>query len=85
MMAINGRIKRDGDMVHLVAQQLFDLSTDLSSIAEREGALRPPAGRGDEFAHGSPESPDSRERPAPGLRARAGSSYRYKIKSRNFQ
>lgn len=29
MMAINGRIKREGEVVHLVAQQLFDLSGDL--------------------------------------------------------
>ncbi len=26
MMAINGKIQREGDVVHLVAQQLFDLS-----------------------------------------------------------
>ncbi|OWV98005.1 hypothetical protein ATY79_21900 [Rhizobium sp. R693] len=28
MMAINGRIQREGEVVHLVAQQLFDLSGD---------------------------------------------------------
>lgn len=28
MMAINGKIQREGDVVHLVAQQLFDLSGD---------------------------------------------------------
>jgi error-prone DNA polymerase len=26
MMAINGRIQREGEVVHLIAQQLFDLS-----------------------------------------------------------
>lgn len=90
MMAINGRIQREGDVIHLVAQQLFDLSADLSSLAERDEAFRPPTGRGDEFAHGSPGSPDSRERPAPGLRA--GDMFvpdlhidTLKIKSRNFQ
>ncbi|MEX2742072.1 error-prone DNA polymerase [Rhizobium mongolense] len=90
MMAINGRIQREGDVVHLVAQQLFDLSADLSNLAERDGAFRPPTGRGDEFAHGSPGSPDSRERPAPGLRARDMfvpdlHIDTLKIKSRNFQ
>jgi error-prone DNA polymerase len=26
MLAINGKIQREGDVVHLVAQRLFDLS-----------------------------------------------------------
>ncbi len=89
MMAINGRIQREGEVVHLVAQQLFDLSADLSSLAERDGGFRPPTGRGDEFAHGSPGSPDPRERPMPGVRARDMFTpdlhiVTLKIKSRNF-
>ncbi len=89
MMAINGRIQREGDVVHLVAQQLFDLSADLSCLSERDGEFRPPTGRGDEFAHGSPGSPDSRERLAPGLRPRDMfvpdlHIDTLKIKSRNF-
>ncbi len=89
MMAINGRIQREGEVVHLVAQQLFDLSADLSSLAERDGGFRLPAGRGDEFAHGSPASPDPRERPIPGVRARDMFTPdlhidTLKIKSRNF-
>ncbi len=70
MMAINGRIQREGDVVHLVAQQLFDLSGDLSGLADRDTDFRPPTGRGDEFAHGSPGSPDSRDRPRPVPEAR---------------
>ncbi|MBX5227554.1 error-prone DNA polymerase [Rhizobium sp. NLR9b] len=90
MMAINGRIQREGDVVHLVAQQLFDLSADLSSLAERDGAFRPPTGRGDEFAHGSPGIPDSRGPPVPGVRPRDLfvpdlHIDTLKIKSRNFQ
>ncbi|GGE07864.1 error-prone DNA polymerase [Rhizobium anhuiense] len=65
MMAINGRIQREGDVVHLVAQQLFDLSGDLSGLADRDSEFKLPTGRGDEFAHGSPGSPDSRDRPKP--------------------
>jgi error-prone DNA polymerase len=61
MMAINGRIQREGDVVHLVAQPLFDLSSDLSGLAGRDEAFRPPRGRGDEFAHGSAGSPDRRD------------------------
>lgn len=77
-------------MVHLVAQQLFDLSADLSSLAERDGAFRPPTGRGDEFAHGSPGSADSRGKAPPGVRARDIlvpdlHIATLKIKSRNLQ
>ena len=64
MIAINGRIQREGDVVHLVAQQLFDLSGDLSGLADRDTNFRLPTGRGDEFAHGSPGSPNSRDRVA---------------------
>lgn len=65
MMAINGRIQREGDVVHLVAQQLLDLSGDLSGLADREMEFRLPSGRGDEFAHGSAGSGDSRDRAPP--------------------
>ncbi|WP_426233434.1 hypothetical protein [Pararhizobium sp. DWP3-4] len=58
-------------------------------IGERE-IFRVPTGRGDEFAHGSPGSPDSRERPTMGVKARE--IYipdlhidTVKVKSRNFQ
>ncbi|SCB58534.1 error-prone DNA polymerase, DnaE-like [Rhizobium aethiopicum] len=90
MMAINGRIQREGEVVHLVAQQLFDLSSNLSGLAERDRAFHLPTGRGDEFAHGSPGSPDSREKVPPGVRARDMfvpdlHIDTLKIKSRNFQ
>ncbi len=51
MMAVNGRIQQEGEVAHLVAQQLFDLISDLS---DRDEALRLPTGRGDEFAHVRP-------------------------------
>lgn len=68
MMAINGRIQREGDVVHLIAQQLFDLSVDLSSLSERGTEFRLPSGRGDEFSHGG--GPDPRDRQAPAVRPR---------------
>ncbi|TCU13883.1 error-prone DNA polymerase [Rhizobium laguerreae] len=88
MMAINGRIQREGDVVHLIAQQLFDLSGDLSALADRDGEFKLPAGRGDEFAHGAPGSQDSRVR-SPAVKPRE--IYvpdlhidQLKVKSRNF-
>lgn len=64
VMAINGRIRREGEVVHLVAQQLFDLSGDLVGLADRDTEFKLPSGRGDEFAHGG-GGPDSRDRPRP--------------------
>ncbi|MBY5532821.1 error-prone DNA polymerase [Rhizobium leguminosarum] len=64
MIAINGRIQREGDVVHLVSQQAFDLSEDLSGLADRDAEFQLPTGRGDEFAHGTPGAPDSRDRVA---------------------
>jgi error-prone DNA polymerase len=62
MMAVNGRIQREGEVVHLIAQQLFDLTSDLSGLADRDETFKLPTGRGDELAHGTPGSPDSRGR-----------------------
>jgi error-prone DNA polymerase len=60
MMAVNGRIQREGEVVHLVAQQIFDLSGDLSGLADRDIDFKLPTGRGDEFAHGTPGGADTR-------------------------
>ncbi|WP_421578204.1 error-prone DNA polymerase [Shinella sp. M31] len=88
MMAINGRIQREGEVVHLIAQQLFDLSGDLSSLSERDTDFRLPAGRGDEFAHGG--GPDPRDHQAPAVRPRDMFTPdlhidTLKVKARNFQ
>ncbi|WP_411906548.1 error-prone DNA polymerase [Rhizobium mayense] len=88
MMAINGRIQREGEVVHLVAQQLFDLTSDLSGLADRDEAFRLPTGRGDEFAHGAPGTLDSRERAVMKVREIYEPDRlieRLKVKSRNFQ
>jgi error-prone DNA polymerase len=66
------------------------LSADLLGLAERDEAFRPSTGRGDEFAHGTPGSPDSREKAPPGVRPRDMfvpdlHIDDLKIKSRNFQ
>jgi error-prone DNA polymerase len=89
MMAINGKIQREGGVVHLVAQRLFDLSQDLASLGEREGPFSLPHSRGDEFHHG-PSGPDPRDKPPPGVKPR--DIYvpdlhidTLKVKSRNFQ
>jgi error-prone DNA polymerase len=87
MMAINGRIPREGEVVHLVAQQLFDLPGDLSGLADRDTGFRLPAGRVGEFAHGG--GPDPRDKPKPVMKAKGmfDPDFRIetlKVRSRNF-
>ncbi|WP_296104786.1 error-prone DNA polymerase [uncultured Agrobacterium sp.] len=69
MIAVRGRVQREGEVVHLVAQRLTDLSAELASVGERGGAFPLPHGRGDEFHHGSP-APDPRSEPPKGLGTR---------------
>ncbi|WP_374643655.1 error-prone DNA polymerase [Tabrizicola sp.] len=59
MIAVQGRIQREGEVVHLVAHRISDLARDLASVGEREEAFPLSHGRGDEFRHGAP-SPDAR-------------------------
>lgn len=88
MLAINGKIQREGDVVHLVAQRLFDLPDDLGRLGERDEQFPLPHGRGDEFARGN-RAPNPRERPKAAMPTRE--IYipdllidRLKVKSRNF-
>ncbi|MGH7842281.1 MAG: error-prone DNA polymerase, partial [Candidatus Binataceae bacterium] len=62
MMAVDGRIQREGEVVHLVAHRLTDLSNALASVGCRDTIFPLPQGRGDELHHGSP-GPDPRSLP----------------------
>ncbi|NKJ40244.1 error-prone DNA polymerase [Rhizobium sp. SG570] len=68
MIGVYGRIQREGEVVHLVAHRLTDLSGELASVGDRDAVFPLPHGRGDEFHHGSP-TPDPRGFPK-GPRAR---------------
>lgn len=59
MIGVKGKVQREGEVVHIVAQHLTDLSADLASVGSRGGKFPLPHGRGDEFHHGSP-TPDPR-------------------------
>jgi len=37
MIAVQGRIQREGEVVHLVANHLTDLSADLAGVGDRAG------------------------------------------------
>ena len=64
MIGVRGRVQREGEVVHIVAHHLTDLSAELASVGSREAGFPLPHGRGDEFHHGSP-SPDPRGLPKP--------------------
>jgi error-prone DNA polymerase len=88
MLAARGRIQREGEVVHLVAYQLTDLSAELATVGSRDTAFPLPHGRGDQVKHAG-GGPDPRELPPKGLRTR--DLYTpdlhidtIKVKSRNF-
>jgi len=54
MLAVRGRIQREGDVVHLVANTVTDLSAELASVGNSDSAFPLPHGRGDEAHHGGP-------------------------------
>jgi len=72
MVLISGHIQREGEVVHLIARSVADISHELLAISGY-GAIDLKPGRGDEFAHGRPGQ-DSRVRTAEALA----------IKARNF-
>jgi error-prone DNA polymerase len=54
MMAVHGRIQREGEVVHLVAYRVTDLSDSLASVGHRDTGFPMPHERGDELHHGNP-------------------------------
>ena len=57
LLVVDGRVQREGDVVHIVAERLHDGSDLLASLGQR-GQFRLPHGRGDEVYRGS--APDAR-------------------------
>ncbi|KOF22858.1 DNA polymerase [Ensifer adhaerens] len=88
MMAIHGKIQREGEVVHLIARHLIDLSQDLSGLADRDVEFKLQPGSGDEFARGG--GPDHKYTPKPTVQPRDifVPDLRIdtlKVKARNFQ
>ena len=69
MVRVYGLAQREGEVVHLIAHRLTDLSAALASVGDRDAPFPLLHGRGDEFAHGSPGH-DPRDLPPRGLRKR---------------
>jgi error-prone DNA polymerase len=84
MLAVKGRIQREGEVVHLVAHELIDMSRDLAAIGDQE-AMPIVAGRGDEARHGQ-SSPDRRGQPPAARDIYIPDLHidRLRVKARNF-
>jgi len=82
MVAIQGQIQKEGEVVHLVARRLTDLSDLLDSVSDREDAFPMPKSRGDHFQHGEP-GPDPRTLKRTG--SRAAQSPVILVRSRDFK
>ena len=87
MIAVRGQIQREGEVVHLVAHRLTDLSAEFATVCSRDAAFPLRHGGGDQVTHAG--GPDPRELPPKGLRT--GDIYvpdlhidTIKVKSRNF-
>ncbi len=61
MLACRGRLQRESGVIHVVAEEMIDLSDLLRSVGDRDGAFPLQAGRGDEARHAA--APDPRARP----------------------
>jgi len=58
LLVVDGKVQREGDVVHIVATRLHDGSDLLASVGDQGDAFPLPHGRGDEVYYGS--TPDAR-------------------------
>ncbi len=89
MLAIDGRVQREGEVVHIVAVRLHDLSGALASIGDHDAAFPLPHGCGDAF-HGGGQGNDPRNQPPRGLTPQetytpALSPGAIRVQARNFK
>jgi error-prone DNA polymerase len=62
MIACRGKLQREGEVIHVIADHLTDLSDLLRGVGERDDQAFPlPHGRGDEARHGGAPAPRGKE------------------------
>jgi error-prone DNA polymerase len=66
MIACRGKLQREGEVIHVVAEHLIDLSGLLRGVGERDEEFPVPHGRGDDARRDS--APDPREKKIVGSR-----------------
>jgi error-prone DNA polymerase len=60
MVACRGKAQKEGEVIHVVADQLTDLSALLASVGQRDGAFPVARGRGDAVTHPNGDDPHER-------------------------
>ncbi len=86
MMAVHGRVQWEGEVVHLIAHRLTDLSSELASIVDLDGTFPVPRGRGDEAkSGGGPDPRDTLGRKAREIYVQDLHIDRIKVKTRDFR
>jgi error-prone DNA polymerase len=68
MLGVYGQIQRKGEVIHIIAKKLYDLSDMLASLGDQNQPFRIQHGRGDGVQNGG--GPDRRGGKAPGLAGR---------------
>jgi error-prone DNA polymerase len=66
MIACRGKLQREGEVLHFIAEHLTDLSDLLRGVGERDEAFPLVHGRGDEAKHGGAPDPREKKRMPPG-------------------
>jgi error-prone DNA polymerase len=61
MIACRGKVQKEGEVIHIVADHLTDLSDLLASVGQRDGAFPLGHGRGDAVTHPNGDDPRERE------------------------
>jgi error-prone DNA polymerase len=68
MLGCRGNVQCEGDVIHVIAEHLVDLSAELRRVSELDQPFRWPAGRGDGARQTG--GPDPRERHGLGRKPR---------------
>ncbi|AKM11100.1 error-prone DNA polymerase [Croceicoccus naphthovorans] len=84
MLGIQGRVQREGDVIHLICAKLFDLTPLLSGLSEMGDAFPKPGGRDDGARFGATDDPRDRPPPMAGSRGADRHEGTLRLKSRNF-
>jgi error-prone DNA polymerase len=69
MMGVEGKLQKEGDVIHVIAERIVDLSTALQRVGERN-TFALPHGRGDEVRTGGGVDPRAKLAAALGVRAK---------------
>jgi error-prone DNA polymerase len=64
LLAAKGRVQREGIVIHLVVEQLWDWSADLDGISDLDAHFELRSGRGDQVRSSTPD-PRDEPKPAP--------------------